>query len=210
MTKKAHIIFAHPEEKSFNGRLRDLAKETLENQGVEVSIINLYQEKFKAIADKDDFTSIHQTEYFDLQREQLHAFREANFSEDIQREHLRLKSADLVIFQFPLWWYSIPALLKGYFDRVFSFGFAYGNGGHHLVGKKALISLTTGAPESMWHPKDRGHLEGHLHHVLKGTLEFCGMEVLAPTIAYGSKLMRPEERQVYEKLFSERIRSIFK
>ena len=109
---KAHIVFAHPNLQSYNGQLRNTAIQTLEAFGWSVSVSDLYQMKFKASADEDDFTSLYIVDFFDLQVEQQAATQRQTYSEDITREHKLLSEADLIIFQFPLWWYSMPGLLK--------------------------------------------------------------------------------------------------
>ena len=70
MIKKVHILFAHQEESSFNGMLRDAAFNTLQDLRVGVTLTNLYQENFKAVADRSDFTALRDPAYFDMQTEQ--------------------------------------------------------------------------------------------------------------------------------------------
>ncbi|MGC5324681.1 NAD(P)H-dependent oxidoreductase [Brevibacillus sp. SYSU BS000544] len=105
--------------------------------------------KCKAVADRNDFLIMENSEFLKYQLEQKHASKTNSFAEDIREEQEKLLWADFVIFQFPLWWYSVLAILKGWFDRVFASGFVYGNevgrydtGG--LKGKKAMLSTLTG------------------------------------------------------------------
>lgn len=65
---------------------------------------------------------------------------------NVEAEQKALEDADVIVWQYPLYWYSIPALLKKYVDEVFTFGFAYGPEGSQLQGKKFIVSFTTGAP----------------------------------------------------------------
>ena len=183
---KAHLVFAHPNLQSYNGQLRNTAIETLEAFQWSVSVSDLYQMKFKASADEEDFEELYQTDFFDLQIEQQMALKNHTYSADIAREHKLLAEADLIIFQFPLWWYSMPALLKGYIDRVFSMGWAYG-GGQALSGKKILLSLSTGAPDFAWTKEKRGEIKDILKHLLVGTFGLCNMQNLEPFIVYGAK-----------------------
>jgi NAD(P)H dehydrogenase (quinone) len=183
---KAHIVFAHPNLQSYNGKLRNTAIQTLETLGWSVSVSDLYQMKFKASADEDDFTELYNLDFFDLQTEQQAATQRKTFSADIEREQQLLNEADLIIFQFPLWWYSMPALLKGYIDRVFSMGWAYG-GGKALEGKKVLVSITTGAPDFAWTEEKRGTVKDIFKHLFVGTFGLCGMHALEPFIVYGAK-----------------------
>ena len=136
------------------------------------------------------------------------AYKNGTFTEDIKREQKLLAQADLIIFQFPLWWYSMPALMKGYIDRVFSYGFAYGNNGVFLRDKKVLISTSTGAPEAAWGNDQRGNLKDILHHLLVGTFGLCGLKVIPPSIAYGAKRMSSVDRQNYVDQFIKKIKAI--
>jgi NAD(P)H dehydrogenase (quinone) len=205
--KKAHIIFAHPELQSFNGQMRNIAIQTLENQGYTVSVSDLFQIKFKASADAEDFTDLHQSDFFDIQMEQAMALQRKTFSDDIKREHQLLSEADLIIMQFPLWWYSMPGVLKGYIDRVFSMGWAYG-GGQALSGKKVLVSMTTGAPEFAWTPDKRGTIQDIFKHLFVGTFGLCGMLPTEPFIAYMAKRMSLEDKNQTFEAFEAHLKSI--
>ena len=201
---KAHIVFAHPNVQSYNGQLRNAAIKTLESLGWTVSVSDLYQSKFKASADEDDFTELFNTDFFDLQLEQQRANEKQTFSEDIKNEHQLLSEADLIILQFPLWWSSMPALLKGYIDRVFSMGWAYG-GGQALAGKEVLVCTTTGAPKIVWTVDKRGTIRDNFRHLLEGTFGLCGMNVIEPFIVYGAKLQTEQEKNTAIDLYQKYI-----
>ena len=62
-----------------------------------------------------------------------------------------------VVFQYPLYWYNMPAILKQYFDSVFTYGFAYGTGGDKLKGKNFVASITVGSPEQDYHADGDAH-----------------------------------------------------
>jgi NAD(P)H dehydrogenase (quinone) len=124
----ALIVYAHPEPKSFNGAMRDLAVSTLKEQGYEIQISDLYSMKFKAVADQMDFRKLNNSDYFKLGPEQQHAQEHDLYSEDIKIEQKKLLWANFVLFQFPIFWFSLPAILKGWVDRVFGLGFVYGGG----------------------------------------------------------------------------------
>jgi NAD(P)H dehydrogenase (quinone) len=206
---KTHIVFAHPNLQSYNGQLKDIAIQALDGNGWTVSVSNLYQMKFKASADEDDFTELYNSDFFDLQTEQQAATQKQTYSADILREHQLLSEADLIIFQFPLWWYSMPALLKGYIDRVFSMGWAYG-GGQALAGKKILVSMTTGAPDFAWTEEKRGTIKDIFKHLFVGTFGLCGMQALEPFIVYGAKRQTEQDKlsiiEHYKKRLTELMR----
>ena len=132
---------------------------------------------------------------------------------DVSVEMDRLRWADLVIFQFPLWWFSLPAILKGWVDRVFALGFAYDRSRSYengmFKGKRAMLSFTTGAPESVF---QAGGAHGDIHQLIlpiqRGILYFSGMEVLPPFIAYGVRRMTPEDRRAVLASYRRRLAAL--
>lgn len=204
---KTHIVFTHPNLQSFNGQMRNVAIQTLEELGWAVSVSDLYQMKFQAAAGEEDFTSLYQEDFFDLQKEQSMALQTHSFSQDIATEHQLLHAADLIIFQFPLWWESMPALMKGYIDRVFSMGWAYG-GGKALAGKNVLVSITTGAPDFVWTPENRWTIKDTFKHLFIGTFGLCGMQSLEPFIAYGAKRMSEEDKERTFEKYKQHLKGI--
>jgi len=96
---------------------------------------------------------------------------------DVEAEQTALSGADVIVFQFPLHWYSVPAILKKWMDDVFTFGFAYGPGGDKLTGKKVIFSLTTGGPTEAYSPDgDKGYTVEQFIAPLLQTCSFTGME----------------------------------
>jgi len=201
---KAHLVFAHPNLNSYNGQIRNVAIQTLESLGWPVSVSDLYQMKFKASADENDFTTLHNPDFLDLQLEQKMASQNQTYAADITREHQLLSQADLILFQFPLWWYSMPGLLKGYIDRVFSVGWAYA-GGQALAGKRILVSTTTGAPEHAWTPEKRGTINDIFKHLFIGTFGLCGLQNLEPFIVYGAKRHAETDKKIIFENYKKRL-----
>ena len=142
------IVHAHHEPQSFCSALRDVGVEVLSAAGHEVRQSDLYQMGFKAVADGTDFVQRANPSYLKYQAEQRSASETNGFAVDIVAEQKKLLWADHVIFIFPLWWFGLPAILKGWFDRVLSVGFAYGGGRWFdtgpLKGRRALLTITTG------------------------------------------------------------------
>lgn len=207
------VIYAHQETRSFNGALRDLAFSVLEENGHQVKLSDLYAMKFKASADQDDFIRLQNPEHFKLGPEQKHAQENNLYTEDIRLEHEKLLWADFVLFQFPLYWFSMPAIMKGWVDRVLGVGFAYGgkmwyeNGG--LKGRKAMLSLTTGGGPSIYSPRGRnGDMELLLWPIQNGILRFVGFDVLPPFIAWGPAGAAPEHREKYLEEFRQRLLTV--
>ena len=105
---------------------------------------------------------------------------------NIEAEQKKLVAADIVVFIFPLFWFSVPTLLKKYFDDVFQHGFSHGTNGDKLKGKKFIISSTTGAPEEIY--KKEGLLKHTLDDYLLSVQQsglFAGMIYSGAVYSYG-------------------------
>ncbi|WP_315967894.1 NAD(P)H-dependent oxidoreductase [Planotetraspora sp. A-T 1434] len=161
---KTLIVYAHPEPKSLNSSLKDHAVCTLETAGHEARVTDLYAMHWKAVVDAEDFGP-NASNPLHVAHDSGRAFDAGTLTPDILAEQEKLLWADTIIMQFPMWWYTMPAILKGWVERVFTFNFAYGVGEHTdarfgdrfgegtLVGRKALLSVTTGAPEPHYAPR---------------------------------------------------------
>ena len=112
------IIHAHPEAKSFNTALMQLATEQLTAAGHQVQVSDLYEMNWNPVASANDFAQRKNPEYLVYALEQRHNYEQQAIAPDIAAELEKLKAADLVIFNFPLYWFSVPAILKGWIDRV--------------------------------------------------------------------------------------------
>ena len=158
---KVFIVLAHPERRSFNSAMFDTAVETLRGCGHEVATSDLYRMGFDPVSSRRNFTTVHDADYLKLQAEELHASEHAGFAPEVEAELAKMEAADLMIWQFPLWWFGLPAVLKGWVDRVFAMGRTYGGGHIYKTGKfrgrRALLSLTTGGPQPAY---ERGGFNG--------------------------------------------------
>lgn len=208
------LVYAHPEPRSFNGQLKDLAVETLTAAGHEVRVSDLYAMRFDPVADRHDFTHDIEPGFFKLQAHQDVATRDRTFASDIAAEQEKIVWAELLIFQFPMWWQSVPAIMKGWFDRVLARGFSYGRGRAYdtapLLGRRAICSLTTGSDEADFQPD--GFFEYDItviiKHVLHGTLQFVGFETLPPFVAWNAARVSDETRAEYLEQWRERLRAL--
>lgn len=194
------IVHAHPEPQSFTTAMKDLAVQELTNAGHQVEVSDLYAMNFNPVASAADFGSRKNPDYLVYALEQRINYENQTIAPDIAAEIEKLVAADLVIFSFPLYWFSVPAILKGWIDRVLVSGLTYGGkrfydqGG--LKGKKALLSFTLGGREHMFGPDAiHGEIETMLRPVLRGTLYYVGMDVLPPFIGYHVPYISPEARQ---------------
>lgn len=168
--------------------MKDAALATLEAAGHAVTLADLHAMNFKAAADADDFDKRSNPDYLTYALEQRHAHKAGTLAPDIADEVEKVLAADLLILNAPMYWFSLPALMKGWVDRVFLSGPFYGGkriydrGG--LVGKKALLTMTLGSPPHMFNEDSiHGDIKAMLRPVLRG-LGYVGMEVLEPYFAY--------------------------
>lgn len=183
------IVHAHPEPISFKASLTRIAAQCLTARGHEVVVSGLYADDFNARLSRRDMIGMADPNQFNPLAEQRLANIEWAFAPIVAREQARLVTTDVVVCQFPLWWFDMPAILKGWFDRVVAAGFAYGGGRwfETLVGRRALLSITMGAKADRWgDDKLFGSLDWTLHPIQVGTLNFCGFEVLRLHIHHGS------------------------
>jgi NAD(P)H dehydrogenase (quinone) len=209
------IIFAHPELNSLNGIMKDLAAKTLRDNEHEVKISDLYGMHFKATMDKQDFTQRKDESFFNPTVEQLNASGTGSFTEDVRDEMKKVEWADLLIFQFPVWWTSFPAIMKGWIDRVFANGFAFDSSKEKyyeyglLKGKKAMLSFTTGAVKEAYSKNGpHGDIDELFKYITHTTLELAGLEVLPSFGIFGPSLMSKDDVKEELERYRERINSL--
>ena len=193
------IVLAHPERNSFNGALFDTAVRTFTEAGHTVEVSDLYRMNFNPVSDRHNFLTVKDPAYLKLQVEETHASENHGFAPDIELELAKIESCDLIIFQFPLWWFGMPAILKGWVDRVFAMGRVYGYG--HIYetgrfrGKRALLSMTTGGPAEAYRKGGfNGDIDAILRPIHRGILHFVGFDVLCPQIHYAPVRASDEQR----------------
>ena len=105
---------------------------------------------------------------------------------DIEAERKAVIEADALVFEFPLYWYSYPALLKKWVEEVLAHGFAYGTGGTALQGKDFFISSTAGGPEASYsHEGPQNHPISEFFFNFDQLAAFTGMKKHEPVITYG-------------------------
>lgn len=210
---RAFVVYWHPEPPSFNAAMFRTALESLSAAGHEVAASDLWAMGFEAASSRTNSTSLRDAGFFKPEAEEMLASETGGFATEIEAELRKLEACDLMILQFPLWWFGLPAVLKGWVDRVFAMGRIYGGGRLYekgiLRGKRAMLSLTTGGPQATY---TRGGMHGDLMGILRpihrGILQFVGFDVLAPHVVYGPARMTAEEREAQFASFSERLKAI--
>lgn len=188
-------VSAHPDSHSLTAALRAAAIDHLRTRGHQVIESDLHAMHWNPVLTDDDLGGRAEGP---LAGRQKAASLAGTLSADIREEQDKLRAADTVVIQFPLWWYGMPAILKGWFDRVFTAGFAfwlkdpetgrvrkYGDGG--LVGRRVLTVVAAGdRPESLGPRGMSGPLEDVLWPLLHGTIHYTGMAALRPHLVASS------------------------
>lgn len=189
---KTLIIYAHPNPKSFNAGICDAVQAEVKAQGGEVRIHDLYKMNFNPVLKSDDFTELF----------------EGRVPKDVQPLQDDIRWADMLVLIFPTWWVSVPALMKGYFDRVLTNGFAfsYGPGGPEglLKGKQAMVFQTTGTPGEVYSQTGMTRAMNMTSDV--GVLNFCGIDVAAHEFFNAVPYVTDEERKAMLDLVRETVR----
>ncbi|WP_067475918.1 NAD(P)H-dependent oxidoreductase [Nocardia amamiensis] len=187
---KVLIVYAHPRPDSLTGALKDVAVQQLRADGHEVRITDLYAMGWKAAANTDDFGAVEESNFMLASGE---AYHNGTLSPDIRAEQEKLLWADTVVLHFPLWWFGLPAILKGWVDRVLTCGFAYGAGGKAmprygagvLAGRRAMLVVGIGGKRPSYSDRGiNGPVEDLLFPIHHGVLYYTGMDVLPPFLVH--------------------------
>ncbi|WP_425317858.1 NAD(P)H-dependent oxidoreductase [Pseudomonas nitroreducens] len=215
------IVYAHPEPRSLNGSLKDFAVRHLQAAGHAVQVSDLYAMNWKAPLNACDNLDRDPEARFDPSLDSKRAYAAGRQSTDIAAEQEKLRWADTVILQFPLWWFSMPAILKGWFERVYAYGFAYGVGEHsdarwgdrygegNLAGKRAMLVVTTGGWESHYSPRGiNGPIDDLLFPIHHGMLYYPGFDVLPPYLVYRTSRVDAERYAQIERELGERLETL--
>lgn len=216
--KKIFIIYAHPEPRSLNGALKDFAVTTLQSQGHEVKVSDLYAMKWRAEADGRDFPQRDPSERLVYNAASRDAFINGTQAPEITAEQEKLMWADAVIMQFPLWWYGMPAILKGWVDRVYARRFAYGVGNKgytrfgegNLKGKRAMLAVTAGPEQEHYAPRAvHGFIDDLLFPITHGILYYPGMDVLPSCVFFKAAAVPPDGFDAVAAQYRARLETLF-
>lgn len=215
--KKILVVTAHPESRSLTSALTAFAVGHLRAAGHEVRVSDLYAMKWKAAVDADDFPEHPADGRLDVMGASERATLAGRLTPDVAAEQEKIRWSDAVVLQFPLWWFSMPAILKGWIDRVFSRGFAYGpavpppyGGGAALAGRRALLSVTVGAREGAFSDRGvHGRLADVFHPIQHGVFWFTGMAPLEPFAVYGAGDLPQEAFAAACEAYGQRLDALF-
>ena len=174
------IIYSHLNPKSFTKAIVDTVEKKAVEKGDEVKIIDLYGDKFNPVLEFPDIE---------------HAFMGKEAPGDVKNYQEMVKWADHLTIVYPLWWGQMPAMLKGFIDRVFSHGFAYAyteKGAEALLkGKTAHVYICTGNPSEVYE-------QNGMHNAITkinadGVLGYCGIDT--EITFFGNVAMATDEQR---------------
>lgn len=169
-TPTALLVLAHPRTDSLTARTADRARRRLERDGFTVDLLDLHAENFDprmTVDDEPDWTN-----------------RDKSYSAGTQAHMRRVEAADVIVVVFPVWWFGLPAILKGWIDRVWNHGFAYGRSTPRLRGKRLTWIGLAGYPEE--HFTSAGWDESLTRTLTAGIANFCGIDDVAVHLVYGT------------------------
>ncbi|MEW9678468.1 NAD(P)H-dependent oxidoreductase [Pseudomonas sp. TE50-2] len=186
---RALIVLAHPEKQSFNAHLAEKARQAWLERGHQAVIIDLYEENFDPREGSWHYQARKDFGKFDPMQEQRHHWQLNQLPTEIERHVQLLFQADALIIQFPFWWFSAPAILKGWMDRVFVYGGLYKSAMRHangaMQGKRALLASTAGSSMQACAPNGRdGDMRLMLWPIMYA-LHYVGFDVLEPHLIHG-------------------------
>ena len=176
-------------------------------------VYDLFKRGFSPGASTDDFSTRRIPERLQYERGKKFAVDNDALPEDIKAELEKIFWCDFFIVQFPLYWFSTPAILKGWFDRVFVNSVVYGAGKRYetggLKGRKAMVVTSCGAYPEMFEPDGvMGDINVALWHLHNGTLFYTGFEVLPAFVAYSPVFLGQEACDKYLNDYSTRLKNI--
>ncbi|GMG20603.1 unnamed protein product [Ambrosiozyma monospora] len=207
---KVLIVFAHPEPhgQSLNHSLFKVTIDELQKLGHEVKTSDLYAMNWKANVDADDFTAFDKVnDRLKINAEREKSYKNGTLSKDVLEEQEKLMWADFLILQFPLWWFSMPAIMKGWADRVLTNGFINvvsvkkNSPAGLFKGKRAMLLVTVGGPERSFSETGvSGDTFDLLFPIQHGILFYAGYQVMQPYLVWLANWL-PEES--FEKIADE-------
>ncbi|MEU6248471.1 NAD(P)H oxidoreductase [Glycomyces sp. NPDC047010] len=182
----ALVVYGHHRADSFTAAVAERAAKRLAGRGYRVDLLDLEREGFdprNSVADEPDYGN-----------------RDKRYSDEVHAHVARVHAADVIVTVFPVWWFGLPALLKGWFDRVWNYGLAYGRSKSPMAGKRMLWIGLAGLPEDdPLSPLVRGFLDGPLR---VGVSEYCGVPG-AHTLALYDSEGQDLEGEARERHFRE-------
>ena len=182
---KILLVLCHPRANSLTSQIAEAFSEGATKAGHHVELLDLYKENFDPVLRIEDEPNDEELE---------------NYSLEVQSEFKRLNNNAAVVMVFPLWWWSLPAMLKGWIDRVWNYGLMYGSNQHNV--KKGLMIALAGASDETFNKRDYDSAINTNLDV--GILDFCGVKDSEVVILKGTTKKTKEDCAIYIKQAYER------
>ena len=191
------IVFSHPFTDKYPTAVMDAFHQPFVDGGYSVDVLDLYQESFDPRFTSEDHAH----------------FWGGPVPDEIAAMHRRVEKADRLAFIFPVYWWGMPAMMKGWIDRIFVYQQTYCQEARYECGrftdKQALLAVTTGDPKCMYEPDGaHGDMLGVLKPIHRGVLAMTGFQVLPPFIAYEPAELSEQERIVLLDQYQSRLENI--
>lgn len=188
------IIYVNPQEESFSHEIKEYVKKFSLERGHKVEVRDLYKQKFNPI----------------LSMEELEMEKDEKVLPDVKVEQDYIDWAETITFIYPIWW-QIPAMMKGYFDRVFSYGYAYrleDDQPKGLLPKKRVLKYNSmGTPRAVY--EKNGLREAYEKAIDKGIIESSGLKVVESILFGGNPREHEELREGYLRELEESLKRAF-
>lgn len=185
------IIYSNPDDKSFSHEIKEFIKDYSVEKGHNVEVRDLYKIKFNPI----------------LSLEELNKLDIGEKEDDVKKEQQYLEWADIITFVYPIWW-EIPAMVKGYFDRVFAYDYAYtytSDGPKGLLPPKSVFRFNPmGTPREIY--EKNGLRKAYEKAIDEGIIESTGMRLVNSKL-FGSS---PRNNRDLREKYLEEIRNIIR
>jgi len=210
-------VNAHPRADSLNGRLFREGVGAL-GETREMLTSDLYAQGFDPVLGQRDLAPAGR-ERGNIAEQIGDAYSRGLLPADVREEQAKLAAAELLVLQFPLWWYGTPAILKGWFDRVLTAGFAYGDldaeglprryGDGGLSGRRALVVVTAGEDARSIGPRGiSGDLDSLLFPLTHGVLWYVGIEALELHVVHDADALDEAAVEREAQRLRERLRGL--
>ena len=176
--RRALLVLAHPRGDSLTGLSGERARRRLAHDGYAVDVLDLHAEGFDPRMDPADEPDWHDPG--------------KRYTDEVHAHMDRLAAADAVVVVFPVWWFDVPAILKGWVDRVWNHGFAYGPEPTALAAKRVLwLGLAGGSRHSYAEQGLDAMIDRHLR---VGISEFCGIKDVTVRLVHDTVSDEPQEK----------------
>lgn len=210
------MVTAHLDPGGYHHKLVQETRRFAESGPHSFKSLDLYQRGFDPTPGRKDFLSVANIETFNYKIEQAYAARGGGFSKEIQESIDALTRCDILILNFPLWLGGMPAVLKGWMDKVLAYGVSHGGqkgifeqGG--MRGKRAILSLSIEGLEIAYGKGTKnGELEKVLFPIQNGGLHYVGFSVLPPFVIWGIDSLTEKEKENYLLMWVHRLKMMDK